>query len=317
MIFHRCWTSVLMLIGLFILSSCASTSRTSVSNTNPAPDGLKPLSDSLKKESIGNADSLSPAVEQGLPPPSHRQAYKPEMISIEGGCYQIGSPENEKGRDDDERRSRVCVKDFWIGKYEVSNAEYRRFNWNHDSKAYKGHSLNGERQPAVYLSWEDAMAYAQWLSEKTGQRYRLPTEAEWEYAARAGSRAARYWGKNPDEACRYANAADRAAKREWSDWTVHHCDDGHAVTAAVGSFRANAYGLYDMLGNVWEWTCSVYEKNYNGAEQRCAKARDIGSNRVFRGGSWGNIPRFVRTANRSHTVPGDRTGRLGFRLVRK
>ena len=164
------------------------------------------------------------------------------------------------------------------------------------------------------MSWYGAVAYADWLSDKTGETYRLPTEAEWEYAARAGTDTARYWGADADEACRYGNVADQTAKRRWSDWTIHNCDDGYATTAPVGRFQANEWALYDMLGNVWEWTCSAYAEDYDGSETRCQTSG--GARRVYRGGSWYSVPRSLRAANRYRNSPASRYFRLGFRLAR-
>jgi formylglycine-generating enzyme required for sulfatase activity len=137
------------------------------------------------------------------------------------------------------------------------------------------------------VDWQAATAFAAWLSQKTGQRFRLPTEAEWEYAARAGTQTARFWGDAPDGACTYANVHDKTPSRQFK-WTGHHdCDDGYAVTAPVGRFRPNPFGLYDMLGNALEWTCSVYDADYGGAEKDCANKGSSGR-RVIRGGSWYN-----------------------------
>ncbi|MDT8423034.1 MAG: SUMF1/EgtB/PvdO family nonheme iron enzyme, partial [Desulfuromonadales bacterium] len=161
------------------------------------------------------------------------------FVRVPGGCFQMGSPSSEKDRDSNEGPvHEVCVDDFSMGKFEVTNAQYRKYKSGHTSKDYKGNSLNGDDQPAVYVSWEDATEYAKWLSRQTGKSFRLPTEAEWEYAARAGTRTARWWGESPDQACRNANVADQSAKRKWSNWTVHNCDDGYAVTAPVGRFAA-------------------------------------------------------------------------------
>ncbi len=115
------------------------------------------------------------------------------------------------------------------------------------------------------VSWNDARAYAQWLSRKTAKRYRLPTEAEWEYAARAGSVAARYWGDDPVQTCRFANVADQSRFQTWGFGQRHECTDGHYFTAPAGGYSPNRFGLYDMLGNVWEWTEDCWNANYAGA----------------------------------------------------
>ncbi len=243
-----------------------------------------------------------------------------EFVYVPGGCYEMGSPSGEKDRDSDEGLvHEVCVDGFWMGKTEVTNGQFRKFKGGHDSGDYQGNSLNGDDQPVVEVSWEEAKAFAQWLTRQGGGggSFRLPTEAEWENACRAGTRTARFWGDDPDEACRYANVADRTAKRRWSDWTIHDCDDGYAVTAPVGSFRPNAFGIYDLLGNVWEWCEDWYDKDAYSKHARNNPIVDAsGSNRVGRGGSWDLGPRFVRCANRYLISPGDGNFNLGFRLLR-
>jgi len=109
----------------------------------------------------------------------------------------------------------------------------------------------------INVSWNDTL--------ETNQSYRLPTEAEWEYSARAGTITSRYFGNNSEQACRYANVHDKISQKEnWFDWIPHNCIDGYAKTALVGSFKPNAFGLFDILGNVWEWACSEYEDKYSG-----------------------------------------------------
>ncbi|MCP4695693.1 MAG: formylglycine-generating enzyme family protein, partial [Gammaproteobacteria bacterium] len=165
-------------------------------------------------------------------------------------------------------------------------------------------------------SWQDAMEFMDWLNRQGNGNCRLPTEAEWEYAARAGTKTARYWGDKPDDTCRYANVNDQTAKREIGFSGLFNCDDGNAVTAPVGSFSPNKFGLHDMLGNVWEWTCSEWDSNYGGEEKRCSSKNRANGLRVLRGGSWDDTPRLVRAAYRYRDTPGYRYGNLGFRLAR-
>ena len=173
-----------------------------------------------------------------------------------------------------------------------------------------------DTQPVVCVTWHDAAAYAEWLSGQTGQNYRLPTEAEWEYAARAGTETARYWGDAADEACGYANVGDQSLKGELSalPYTIHNCADGYVYTAPAGSFRANRFGLYDMLGNVWEWTCSEYA-NYKEGKENMFLSKNHASARVIRGGSWFDGPERVRSADRGLRGPADRDDSVGFRLA--
>ena len=264
-----------------------------------------------------------------------RAAVAPKMERIRGGCFQMGSPGSETGRQYDERRHRVCVDDFRIGKHEVTRGEWRRFVqatghstgdgcWTYESGEWKERSGRSWRtpgfsqsdgHPVVCVSWADAKAYARWVSGETGQSYRLPTEAEWEYAARGGTTTSRHWGDAWAAACTYANVADRTLKRHYPDWewSIHECRDGYVHTAPVGEFRANGYGLHDMLGNVWEWTCSEYDSGYGGAERKCASGSS--GRRVIRGGSWYPTPWSVRSADRDWNDTGYRSNILGFRLA--
>ncbi|MCI5157678.1 MAG: hypothetical protein D3906_04420 [Candidatus Electrothrix sp. AUS1_2] len=223
-------------------------------------------------------------------------------------------------RDDDEGPvHKVCVDGFWLGKYEVTNGQFRRFRPRHDSGEYEGKSLNGEKQPVVRVSWEDARDYAVWLARQSGQEIRLPTEAEWEYAARAGTSTARFWGDAPDDACRYANVHDQTSKKENGfSWMNHNCNDGYAVTAPVGSFRDNAFGLHDMLGNVWEWCADWYDTGYSEQVGDNPQGPATGELRVLRGGSWSDIPDDVRCSIRDRNDPDNRYIRydfMGFRVV--
>jgi len=171
--------------------------------------------------------------------------------------------------------------------------------------------------PVTCASWEDAQAYAGWLSSKTGHRYRLPTASEWEYAARAGGSAVQPWESNAAAACASANVADASAAREFPGWTVFSCDDGYINTAPVGSFKANAFGLNDMLGNVFQWTEDCWHSDYSGAPVD-GRARTDGdcAQRELRGGSWFSTPAYVRANYRNHFAANYRTSSVGIRLVR-
>jgi len=238
-----------------------------------------------------------------------------ELNRIEGGCFSMGSPASERDRSSDEAPHQVCVKSFWIGKTEVTNGQYRRFKAAHDSGVFQGRTLNGDAQPAVNLNWGDAQAFTEWLSWETGndgKRFRLPTEAEWEYAARAGATARYPWGNDLDP--RHANFSDR---NDPTGASIGSLDDGQTVTAPVGSYQPNGFGLRDMIGNVWEWTCSEYSPTYKGDEQNCSAKRPVEGQRVLRGGSWNNGPGELRSARRVARKPDARDAMTGFRVVQE
>jgi serine/threonine-protein kinase PpkA len=273
----------------------------------------------------------------------------PQMVNIPPGCFQMGSPETEEGRGTDEVLHRVCVKGFKLAKNEVTVEEFRTFIsathfitdaernavesgcWSYQKESEKHWNwwqwanwkvpVRGvvlmASAPVTCVSLYDVMAYIQWLNKEIGQEYRLPTEAEWEYAARAGTATARYWGNNPDIACSYANVADntQAGVAKWPQ--THNCEDGYFFTATVSALRANKFGLHDMLGNVWEWTCSKYEEKYTGAEEVCTDIKPGSDGLIsIRGGGWNADAPRVRAAYRNWGVAWSRQANQGFRLVR-
>ncbi len=241
----------------------------------------------------------------------------PEMVLIPAGGFAMGSPAGEKGRYSDEPLHSVRIaKSFAIGKYEVMFHEYDRFAAAMGRPLPLDQNWGRGRRPVINVSWRDAVAYAEWLSQQTGQRYRLPTEAEWEYAARAGTKTSRYWGDDPDRGCAYANAADLDGKRVFVGWTAMNCRDGEIYTAPAGNYRSNDFSLHDMAGNVLEWTCSLYSEDSQAPIQRC-EAPVAGHQFVVRGGSWNDEPRNVRSADRHRSDPDFRDYFLGFRLVRE
>ena len=248
---------------------------------------------------------------RALPRAALRDGGKaPEMIALPGGCFQMGSPPDEPERYLNERQHRVCVDAFQIGRFEVSFEEYDRFAQATNRRLPDDQGWGRGRQPVINISWSDATAYAAWLSDQTGQRWRLPTEAEWEYAARAGTTTPFSTGD-----CIHTDQANYNGNADYSGCGAE-TGESRGRTLPVGSLPANPWGLYDVHGNVWEWTCSVYDKDYKGAEQRCDAADIPGALRVLRGGSWLLHHRYLRSAYRNGNEPGVRFWRTGLRLAR-
>ncbi|WP_457575848.1 PEGA domain-containing protein [Desulfomarina sp.] len=215
-----------------------------------------------------------------------------EFTWVKGGCYRMGDTFGG-GYSDEKPVHKVCVDGFYIGKYEVTQGEYKKIMGGNPSRFKKG-----DRYPVERVSWNDAQAFIKKLNNRTGKKYRLPTEAEWEYAARSGGKNEKYAGANRPESV------------AWFD------DNSGSSTHRVGTKSANGLGLYDMSGNVWEWCQDWYDSGYYGkSPENNPGGPSSGSNRVNRGGSWNYAARGVRTANRDRDSPGNRIGNLGFRLV--
>ena len=247
----------------------------------------------------------------------------PEMVVVPAGSFMMGSPTSDAEGFSDERPQhavRIGVP-FAVGVYEVTFAEWDACvraggcgGWYSPDDEGWG---RGSR-PVMNLSWEEARAYVQWLSRETGEDYRLLTEAEWEYVARAGTQTARYWGESESGQCRNGNGYDQTGdgKHDYNR-PAAGCADGYADAAPVGSFQPNAFGLYDVLGNVFEWTQDCWNDDYSGAPTD-GSAWQSGncSRRVLRGGSWGHYPRGLRSAHRFGYTAGDRDNYVGFRVAR-
>ena len=241
----------------------------------------------------------------------------PEVVVVPAGSYLMGSPWSEAGRYDDEGpQHRVTIGDaFAVGVHEVTFEQWDACVSAGGCGAYRPDDSGTGRgtRPVINVNWEDAQRFIEWLREATGERYRLLSEAEWEYVARAGTGTARYWGESKTGQCRHANGADRTAKRYNDRWTVANCDDGHYRTAPVGTFTANQFGLHDVHGNVWEWVQDCWNGSYAGAPtDGSAWVRGDCTRRVVRGGSWYNLPRDLRSANREGVNYGDRVMKVGF-----
>ncbi|MDJ0807623.1 MAG: SUMF1/EgtB/PvdO family nonheme iron enzyme [Gammaproteobacteria bacterium] len=197
---------------------------------------------------------------------------------------------------------------FAMGRYEVTFEEYDRFAEATGQELPDDRGWGRGKRPVIHVSWKDAQAYAAWLSQQTGKRYRLPTEAEWEYAARAGTTSRYWWGDEFSQDKRiWANC--NGCGGEWDD----------KQTAPVGSFPANPFGLQDTAGNVWEWVEDCWHGNYQNAPQDGSAWLEADGGtcalRVMRGGSWGGIPGGLRSADRGRYVSSLRNSALGFRLV--
>ncbi len=247
----------------------------------------------------------------------------PEMLIVPAGTFIMGSPETEQGRGRDEspRRTVTIAMPVAIGKYEVTWDEWDACVAEKGCDGASPESSGGDhgwgrgRNPAIEVNWHDAIAYATWLSRKTGKPYRLLSEAEWEYAARAGTTGR--WSFDGDESqlCTFANHADKSTPLPWKNAM---CSDGVGEgTAAVGSYDPNPWGLHDMHGNVWEWVADCYNDSYTDAPfDGSARTSDNCEFRVFRGGSWYFNPRNLRSADRNKGVPTDGGSSLGFRVAR-
>ena len=286
--------------------------------------------------SLGGADRMRTMPEEPLRDSLAGGGSGPRLRGITGGCFSMGSPSGESGRGNDENQHEVCVDSFWIGATEVTVTEYSQFlkasgygSVGAEVKGcpdprtlgvdelYAAGDINerpfsepagyrlkkqSDNDPVVCVSWKDASAYARWLSESTGKRYRLLTESQWEFAARAGSSSAYPWGGSVGKD--KANCEDCISR-----W-------GASRLESVGEFQGHPWGLSDMAGNVKEWTCSGYARNYGGAELSCASG-SAGGSRVVRGGSWKDRAAELRSANRSAAPPATRSNLLGFRVARE
>jgi formylglycine-generating enzyme required for sulfatase activity len=213
------------------------------------------------------------------------------------------------------------AKPFAIGKFEVTFDEWDSCTAEKQCPKVDDKGRGRGRRPVMYVSWEQAVGYTRWLSKKTGRIYRLPTDAEWEYAARAGVESRyRFWGIAPDRVCTVANVYDQTARKQ--DDTGYEnlpCDDRFAEAAPAGSYKPNAFGLYDMLGNVSEWTedCLPTGLQWRGAPMDgTANLKGDCSQRAYRGGSWfENEKPYIRSPDH-YKFMGARDSDLGFRVVR-
>ena len=274
-----------------------------------------------------------------------------ELVKIDAGEFQMGSELsaaevarqfNSKAEyfEDEHPRHKVTIeKAFYLGKFEVTRGQFRQFinDSGYRTEAEKdgkgGYGWTGSEfkqsttyswrdagfkqdddHPVVNVSWNDAVAFCDWLSKKSGGKVRLPTEAQWEYAARGGKPGVFPWGNDPDDGAGWGNALDQTAKAQFDSLNTFSWRDGYVFTAPTGRFKANAFGVHDMFGNVLEWTSSKVEsypyRSTDGREEPGGTA-----SRVLRGGCWYGNPAYCRSAYRYGIRPGSRIFNVGFRVV--
>jgi formylglycine-generating enzyme required for sulfatase activity len=234
-----------------------------------------------------------------------------KLILIPAGKYMMGSPETEAGRDDDEgpQHEVTISKPFYMGVYEVTQEQYEQIMGKNPS------ILKGAQNPVEYVSWDEAVEFCKKLSQKTGKTVQLPTEAQWEYACRAGSKTRFGFGDKGEDLCKYENCYNKPNMNvfPWLDDKSH--TDGFDKTAPVGSLKPNDWGLYDMHGNVCEWCSDWYGDSYANAKNQDPTGPDSGRLRVHRGGSWRDYPSNCRSADRGWSFPVSLGYNLGFRVV--
>ena len=236
-----------------------------------------------------------------------------QMLWCPPGAFHMGSPENEKSRDFDEvLREVTLTHGFWLGKHEVTQGQWEKVMGTNPSH-FKGSQL-----PVEKVSWDEANAFCEKLTEhertagrlRKDQAYQLPTEAQWEYACRAGTKTAWSFGDSPSGLSKYVNFSDKKSNLQGAD---KEYDDGFEFTAPVASYSANAWGFHEMHGNVFEWCKDWYGKHTPVAVHNPV-GPSIGKERIFRGGSWALPSVFTRSARRDKNQPILKSGFLGFRL---
>ncbi|MFM8477735.1 MAG: formylglycine-generating enzyme family protein [Planctomycetaceae bacterium] len=248
------------------------------------------------------AKERTPAAATGGQPKAVVNSIGIKLLLIPAGTFTQGSPAGEKDRDNDETQHQVTLsKPFYMGRTEVTQGQWKKVMGTEPWKG-KDYVQEGDDYPAVYVSWGDAVAFCKKLSAKEGKTYRLPTEAEWEYACRGGTKTAFSFGNHEADLGKYA----------WFDGNAWDINEKYAHR--VAQKLPNPFGLHDIASNVWEW-CSDWYDDYPSTPLRDPHGPDSGSFRVLRGGSWHSGPGGVRCARRSSSTPENRYFDVGFRSV--
>ena len=246
----------------------------------------------------------------------------PQMVVVPAGRFIMGSPASELARGENEgpQREVVIGTPFAVGVFEVRFREWEACARVGACRMADDDGFGRGIRPVINVAWGDAQDYLTWLSSVTGANYRLLSEAEWEYVARAGTQTARFWTGGESEVCRYANVFDQTSLRSHSSGfgqLTPSCEDGYARTAPTGSFLPNLFGLYDVLGNVWEWTQDCYhESNADAPSDGSARESGDCAMRVVRGAGWFHGLGGIRSAFRVGSDPGNEYNSGGFRVAR-
>ena len=249
----------------------------------------------------------------------------PEIMVVPAGEFVMGSTLAETGHTDEKPQHTVRIAQaFGVGKFEVTFEQWDSCTKAGRCPAAKDDGYGRGSYPVINVSWRDATAYTKWLSDITGRSYRLLSEAEFEYAARAGTQTPWFWGDAPDswgsrDACDYANTHDEAGKEAHAMyvWSHHKCNDGYGENGPTGSYKPNAFGLHDMIGNLREWVADCMLVGYEGAPIDGSVRPHQGAceKRVVRGGTWLDGPSTSRSAYRYSEPEDFRNYQLGFRVA--
>jgi formylglycine-generating enzyme required for sulfatase activity len=275
-------------------------------------------------------------------PPSGTNSVGMRLVGIPAGKFWMGSPDDEADRfRTEDLREVEITQPFYMGAHEVTVGQFRKFveetgyqtaaerdglgaaGWNAQKQEMEVSTRYSWKEPGypqtddhpvVLVDWKDAKAFCEWLSKKEKRVYRLPTEAEWEYCCRAGTTTRYYSGDDADGVAAYGNVSDQSAKKLFPTWQALGVSDGHVFPAPVGSYKPNAWGLYDMHGNANEW-CEDWYWDYDKREVRDPKGPPISDRKVARGGSWVDFPQHCRSAYRNAFEQSSRSLTVGFRVV--
>ena len=269
---------------------------------------------------IADDIAIEPAADQSPSETVFRDSLEsgghgPEMVVVPAGTFRMGCMEEDDCPETELPVHEVRVSKFALGKYEVTFEEYDRFAKAAEHRLPEDFGWGRGNQPVLNVSWNDAHKYVKWLSHETGEEYRLPSEAEWEYAARAGSDGAFSFGNEASKLCDYANHADSSTEYSWRNTS---CSDGFAKqTSEVGHFLANLWGLHDMHGNVWEWVEDCWSDDYSKSpSDGKAWISEECTDRVVRGGSFNSEARFLSSSFRLYTRADYPSHVYGFRVAR-